>query len=62
MAWCRRPDAEEVRRGVRFLHAQAERLQRVTSSGLLDAKAAWTAALEDFCLALLESNEFLYVD
>jgi hypothetical protein len=50
-AWGRVPTDEEVQMGVRFLSTQTGRL-----------KGARTAALADFCHALLNTNEFLYVD
>ncbi len=49
-AWGRVPADEEIRIALRFLEEQTER----TKDG--------AAALTDFCHALLNANEFLYVD
>jgi hypothetical protein len=55
-AWARPASADEVRLGLRFLRAQAER------HGGADRAAARAAALADFCHALMNANETLYVD
>ena len=62
-AWGRPATIDEVRLGVRFLAAQAERLRERTA-GLRPMTAAElrAAAVADFCHALLNTNEFLYVD
>jgi hypothetical protein len=57
-AWGRPAGADEVRLGLRFLRAQAER----QAARLGEPGAARDAALADFCHALLNTNEFLYLD
>jgi hypothetical protein len=62
-AWGRPATADEVRLGVRFLAAQAERLrERAAGSRPMTAADARAAAIADLCHALLNTNEFLYVD
>jgi hypothetical protein len=58
LALARPPRPVELRTSLEFLDAQAE-LLRTGTSGVADPAAA---ALADFCLALLNRNEFLYVD
>ncbi len=58
-AWGRKPAAEEVRLGAAFIRRQAERLQ---PAGGRDAAGALAAAVADFCHAVLNANESLYVD
>ncbi len=62
-AWGRPATTDEVRLGVRFLTAQAERL-RERAAGLrpMTPAEARAAAVADFCHALLNTSEFLYVD
>jgi hypothetical protein len=62
-AWGRPATVEEVGLGVRFVAAQVERLQK-RAAGLrtMTPADARSAAVADFCHALLNSNEFLYVD
>ena len=62
-AWGRPAAVDEVRLGVRFVAAQSERL-RERAAGLRPMTAAElrAAAVADFCHALLNTNEFLYVD
>jgi hypothetical protein len=64
LAWARTPTAEEVRLGVKFLAAQAEVIRKRASSAGKDGEpdAVRAAAVADFCHALLNTNEFLYVD
>jgi hypothetical protein len=50
LAWGRQPSAEEIQFGLRFLHKQTETLR------------AQRPALADFCHALLNTNEFLFID
>jgi hypothetical protein len=52
-AWGRRATTEEVQMGVQFLRDQARRSPNAPNRA---------AAVADFCHALLNSNEFLYVD
>jgi hypothetical protein len=52
-AFARAADDEQVRAAREFLDRQAEAIGGATSS---------PAALADFCHAILNSNEFLYVD
>jgi hypothetical protein len=54
-AWGRTPSSEEVRLGVRFLAEQTARLKT-------QGNDARKAAVIDFCHAVLNTNEFLYVD
>jgi hypothetical protein len=54
LALGRPPRPAELRRGLDFLAAQARLLR--------DRSDAGPAALADFCLALLNCNEFLYVE
>jgi hypothetical protein len=56
-AWGRAPTAAETRLGRAFLTAQAERLHKPA-----EPTGSREAALADFCHALLNTNEFLYVD
>jgi hypothetical protein len=64
LAWGRQPRADEVRMGLRFLSTQAEVLRaRDSPAGQgADEQSVRTAAVVDFCHALLNTNEFLYVD
>jgi hypothetical protein len=64
LAWGRQPAEEEVRLALRFLSTQTEALlSRESSSGEHpDRSSAHSAALADFCHALLNTNEFLFVD
>jgi hypothetical protein len=57
-AWARPATPDEVRLGGKFLPAQAD-LHAENGQGTAAARAA---ALADFCHALLNTNEFLYVD
>lgn len=64
------PTADQTRLGQQFLEQQAERLRRegraaeslTRPSGEVPADPYQAAALIDFCLALLNANEFVYVD
>jgi cytochrome c553 len=56
MAFCREPKPDELADAVTFLRDQAAQYQ---SAGRADAA---TAAMHDFCQALLSLNEFVYVD
>jgi hypothetical protein len=71
LALARPPKAEEQRMAVDFLHEQSDRLRERLRLRLPTAVPAGTpdgvdparaAALADFCLALFNRNEFLYVD
>jgi hypothetical protein len=64
LAWGRQPNTEEIQLGLRFLNTQTELLQsRQHADGAAqDAGAVRRAALADFCHALLNTNEFLFVD
>jgi hypothetical protein len=59
LAWGRQPTAEDIAVGLRFLERQAG---ASLVGSVADANASRTAAVEDFCHALLNANEFLYVD
>jgi hypothetical protein len=57
-AWGRAPTDDELRLGVGFVSAQAKRLEGQTA-GKGEARER---AVADFCHAVLNTNEFLYVD
>jgi hypothetical protein len=57
-AWARQPDAKEISLGLRFL----ERTEQEYRAEGLSATEACTAARADFCHALLNTNEFAYID
>jgi hypothetical protein len=57
-AWCRSATDDEVRLGVDFIGKQAERLA-TPNCGRKDAIAG---AVADFCQAVFNSNEMLYID
>jgi hypothetical protein len=52
----REPTAKETEQSLEFLRSQTVRLQK--ENGASPQATAW----RDFCLALLNTNEFLYVD
>ncbi|MBI2826570.1 MAG: DUF1553 domain-containing protein [Planctomycetia bacterium] len=67
----RRPSGEEAKIGAEFLTRQAERLRHEARETARLAQPAGcepstdpfaTAALVDFCLALMNANEFVYVE
>lgn len=64
LAWGRSPRQEEIQLGLRFLSQQTESLwtRGQRAGGSLDREAARRAALADFCHALLNTNEFLFLD
>jgi hypothetical protein len=71
LALCRKPIRAEQQMALEFLHQQAEllrdrlrlRLPVALPSGMpKDIDPVTAAALTDFCLALFNRNEFLYVD
>lgn len=64
LAWGRQPSTEELRLGLRFLSTQTEmlRTRRHADGGAVDAAAARRAALADFCHAILNTNEFMFID
>ncbi|MGH7169012.1 MAG: DUF1553 domain-containing protein, partial [Gemmataceae bacterium] len=63
LAWGRPPREEEIQLGLRFLSKQTESLStRRDDDGSMDRDAARRAALADFCHALLNTNEFLFLD
>ncbi len=53
--WCRVPDQEEIASSIAFIDQQTTLLQKSKKGGRPEAIA-------DFCHALLNSNEFLYID
>jgi hypothetical protein len=57
----REPRANEIERARSFLKAQAELINMETRHGQTRNLPAEAAAWVDFALALLNSNEFLYV-
>jgi hypothetical protein len=58
LALARSPRAEELKTGLEFLEVQTKLVQARLPNGSERAEAA---ALADFCLALLNRNEFVYV-
>ncbi len=64
LAWGRRPSAEEIRLGLRFISRQAETLRTrdPLAGAQSDHSTARADALVDFCHALLNTNEFLFID
>ena len=64
LAWGRPPCEEEIQLGLRFLSNQVDTLlAREHPAGVKkDRGAARSAALADFCHALLNTNEFLFID
>jgi hypothetical protein len=58
-AWSRPPTLEEIEAGLRFLDTQSAIIRE---RGDTSADSVRTAALVDFCHAVLNANEFLYVD
>ncbi|HEY7308419.1 MAG TPA: DUF1549 and DUF1553 domain-containing protein [Gemmataceae bacterium] len=64
LAWGRLPSAEEIRIGSRFLDSQSDALRasKQPEGETLDQTALRIAALADFCHALLNTNEFLFID
>jgi hypothetical protein len=69
LALGRAPDADEAALAARFLDRQADLLRRTpTAQGWLappaphDARSAFAGAVTDLCHALLNVNEFAYVD
>jgi hypothetical protein len=62
-AWGRPATADEVQLGVKFLSTQAETIRtRGDAAVSKEPEALRAAAVADFCHALLNTNEFLYVD
>ncbi len=64
LAWGRQPSPEEIQLGLRFFDTQTEafRTRRFADGAGVDRKAVRCAALADFCHALLNTNEFLFID
>jgi hypothetical protein len=64
LAWGRAACEDEIQLGLRFLSNQADALlAREHPAGVRkDRGAARSAALADFCHALLNTNEFLFID
>jgi len=62
LSWCRPATADEVRLGIQFLSRQTQRLRESGTGPARDGAAARTEAFADLCHALLNTNEFLYVD
>jgi hypothetical protein len=58
-AWGRRATPEEIQAGLRFLDTQSA---VIPERGDKPADSCRAAALVDFCHAVLNANEFLYVD
>ena len=56
----RSPRDEEVRLGLKFLEEQTDLLRERGKEGVAEEPAA-VRALVDFCLALFNANEFVYV-
>ncbi len=64
LAWSRQATVGEIELGQRFVSKQAEMLRTRANAGggAMDGEAARRAALADFCHALLNTNEFLFID
>ncbi|HTU20368.1 MAG TPA: DUF1549 and DUF1553 domain-containing protein [Gemmataceae bacterium] len=64
LAWGRPPREAEIELALRFLSTQTEALwaRQQSDGGSMDREAARRAALADFCHALLNTNEFLFLD
>jgi hypothetical protein len=64
LAWSRQPSTEEIQLGLRFLSKQADllRARRHADGGVKDGDVVRRAALADFCHAVLNTNEFLFID
>jgi hypothetical protein len=64
LAWGRPPGDEEIQLGLRFLSTQTEahRARNLSDGGSMDDTAARSGPLADFCHALLNTNEFLFID
>jgi hypothetical protein len=64
LAWSRQPSTEEIQLGLRFLGKQTDllRARRQADGGTIDSDAVRRAALADFCHAVLNTNEFLFID
>ena len=64
LAWGRPPNSEETRLGLRFLAAQTDALlsREQPAGGPSDRASARAAAVADLCHALLNTNEFLFID
>lgn len=56
--WCRPATPDEVRLGIEFLSRQTQRLREASNA----SGTARKEAVADLCHALLNTNEFLYVD
>jgi hypothetical protein len=61
-AWSRAATSDEVRLGVRFINDQSARMTKKTAGQPMTPAAARAAAVADFCHAVLNANEMLYVD
>jgi hypothetical protein len=62
LAWGRLPSSEEVQLGHRFLSNQTDALLAQQAARARSRTEAHAAAVADFCHALLNTNEFLFVD
>jgi Protein of unknown function (DUF1553) len=62
LALCRPPRPEELQTSLDFLEAQERRIEADLRRQHKDAKDAGRKALDAFCLVMLNTNEFVYVD
>jgi hypothetical protein len=63
LAWGRLPSSEEVELGLRFLSNQTDALlAQQPADGARSRTAVRAAVVADFCHALLNTNEFLFLD
>ncbi len=62
LAWSRPATSDEVRLGIQFLSRQTQRLRETGAEPVPSSDKARTEAVADLCHALLNTNEFLYVD
>jgi hypothetical protein len=64
LTWGRQPSTEEIQLGVHFLSTQTEALhtRQQADGATTDGESARRAPLSNFCHALLNTNEFLFVD
>jgi hypothetical protein len=62
LALCRSPRAEELQAGLAFLSTQERQIEADLREQKQDAADAGRKALEAFCLVLLNTNEFVYLE
>jgi hypothetical protein len=62
LAWCRPPRPEETQAALQFLARQRQEIEAVARTNSKEAGDLDRKALEAFCLVLLNTNEFVYLD